>query len=396
MPLAEIAAHMGPSAAVGQRSAMTYLATGVDLADVESLRAWDRSEIESAVLSTLREAVACQNAGIFTQNVALYTQDYFGRAGAAAYRPDGSDSQLATPQPSPADNRSGILDIGDFALLDDGRIGAVVITVAHTEPMEVTATYVIFAETGDRWLIDDAIPIDSRTGNPGVFVIPTSPIGHPSTPSSATVSAKARAVVEDYFAAATNTPTATILTEESPQTGAQPIFPAGTSVNVRGNSINLHTIPRTNSEIFARLGPCACAMEVFGPMVDSGDALWLPVTDLETGVSGYISFDVTLPPEHMSQAGFHIGQEIVATTPLRLRGVPEISRPADPAHPVGVRAWAAPHRTRLGQPSSRLRAKGSPGRPRIRASNCAQDAGRPPLPDPPLPDGWGRSDPASH
>jgi len=75
---------------------------------------------------------------------------------------------------------------------------------------------------------------------------------------------------------------------------------------------------------------------VAGAIVDSDDAPWLPVTDVETGVSGYVSLEFVLPPERMDQTGLRSCQTLVTTAPLRLRGVPETFSAAEPALPIGT------------------------------------------------------------
>jgi hypothetical protein len=67
---------------------------------------------------------------------------------------------LSTPLPSDPAWRAELLAVRDVRVLPDGRVGAVLV-VRHSRPAttSVTITLFIFARSGDRWLLDDAIGV---------------------------------------------------------------------------------------------------------------------------------------------------------------------------------------------------------------------------------------------
>jgi hypothetical protein len=108
-----------------------------------------------AVTATVRELVACFNAGELLRAYSLYTDHYLHRllsrqdpTTLAAY------DSLATPMPSTPKERAKILDIHGVRLLADGRVGAIVTIKYAVVPVPKTF-FVVFVEEGGRWLIDD-------------------------------------------------------------------------------------------------------------------------------------------------------------------------------------------------------------------------------------------------
>lgn len=111
----------------------------------------------AAVTATVRELVACWNAGELLRAYGLYTDDglaaLFARQGSfsrAAY--DG----LATPQPAPAAERAAILAIEDVRRLPDGTVGATVTIRYAVVPMPKRFFFTFAYEDG-RWLIADVL-----------------------------------------------------------------------------------------------------------------------------------------------------------------------------------------------------------------------------------------------
>jgi hypothetical protein len=114
-------------------------------------------ETVAGVTATVRELVACFNAGELFRAYGLYTDDYlrdlFWR------QPPLSQADydaLATPQPAPAGKRVEILAIEDVRLLADGRAGANVTLRYAVIPMP-KHFFMTFVWTGERWLIDDIL-----------------------------------------------------------------------------------------------------------------------------------------------------------------------------------------------------------------------------------------------
>jgi hypothetical protein len=60
----------------------------------------------------------------------------------------------ATPTPEEQGRGSRILAITDVMVLDDGRVGAIVVQV---DAGQRDSTYVVFEQQGERWLIDALI-----------------------------------------------------------------------------------------------------------------------------------------------------------------------------------------------------------------------------------------------
>jgi hypothetical protein len=111
----------------------------------------------AGVTVTVRELVACFNAGELLRAYGLYTDSYLHRLLArqdpltqVAY------DALATPMPEPPASRAAILAIRDVRLLPDGTAGATVTIRYAVVPMPKTFFFT-FARTSDRWLIADIL-----------------------------------------------------------------------------------------------------------------------------------------------------------------------------------------------------------------------------------------------
>ena len=108
----------------------------------------------AGIEATVRELVACFNAGELLRAYGLYTDDYLRRL---LYRqgPPAREAYdaLATPEPAPAARRAAILAIRDVRVFDDGTVGATVTIRYARVPMPKTFFFT-FVRLDDRWLID--------------------------------------------------------------------------------------------------------------------------------------------------------------------------------------------------------------------------------------------------
>ncbi|MGH2560859.1 MAG: hypothetical protein ACRDJH_17480 [Thermomicrobiales bacterium] len=108
---------------------------------------------------TMRELVACVNAGDTQRALALLTDDasretvvaLFGVAIVSGPIPD------ATPTPLPADEQLPFFSIRDPRVLEDGRVGAIVSDDTRPD----YAFFIVFVEEDGRWLIDEAVATEA-------------------------------------------------------------------------------------------------------------------------------------------------------------------------------------------------------------------------------------------
>ncbi|MGH2532581.1 MAG: hypothetical protein ACRDJW_09770 [Thermomicrobiales bacterium] len=108
---------------------------------------------------TMRELVACVNAGETRRALALLSNDatretvvvLFGVATVAGPLP------AATPTPLPADEQFPFFSIRDPRVLEDGRVGAIV----SDDTWEDYAFFIIFVEQDGRWLVDEAFATEA-------------------------------------------------------------------------------------------------------------------------------------------------------------------------------------------------------------------------------------------
>jgi hypothetical protein len=111
----------------------------------------------AGVTATVRELVACFNAGELLRAYGLYTDGYlhrlFARQGpltAEAY------DALATPEPEAPNSRAAILDLRNARILEDGAVGATVTINYAVIPVPKTFFFTFVYEDG-RWWIDDIL-----------------------------------------------------------------------------------------------------------------------------------------------------------------------------------------------------------------------------------------------
>jgi hypothetical protein len=109
----------------------------------------------NAVTATVRELVACFNAGELLRAYGLYTDHYLH---SLLSRQDpttrAAHDSLATPMPASPEERAKILDIHGVRVLPDGRVGAIVTIKYAVVPVPKTFS-MVFVEEDGRWIIDD-------------------------------------------------------------------------------------------------------------------------------------------------------------------------------------------------------------------------------------------------
>lgn len=113
-------------------------------------------ETIAGITATVREVIACTNAGDQLRIDALYTDDYFFRQAAMSGPPSAQFVEfLASPAtPLPLAQRAAVYGVRDVQLLPDGRVRAV--AGFHFPPDDV-AFLTMFVRQGDRWLIDESV-----------------------------------------------------------------------------------------------------------------------------------------------------------------------------------------------------------------------------------------------
>jgi hypothetical protein len=119
----------------------------------------------TAITAVARDYIACVNAWDVPRLLALATDDYVrrfvvveGPITAEGY------AEMATPSPAEPAWRAALLAVRDARVLPDGRVGAVLV-LRHPRPAADSVTLFVFARSGDRWLLDDAIGV-GRVGTP--------------------------------------------------------------------------------------------------------------------------------------------------------------------------------------------------------------------------------------
>ena len=112
----------------------------------------------AAITATARELIACNNAGDFGRVFAFYTDEFIRRAfGGDPTAREQVPALLATPAaPLPPEARTTLLAVRDVRVLADGRVGAI---MEDVDPRQKVTVFLIFAQVGDRWLVDGQIDI---------------------------------------------------------------------------------------------------------------------------------------------------------------------------------------------------------------------------------------------
>jgi hypothetical protein len=122
---------------------------------------------KAAIVTAIEGSIACTNANQPLRALAFITDGYLVHRFTGAGHDDlGHLAAAVTRSPSPAagGDRLALISVGDFALLPDGRISAVV-TTANADQTFVDT--LIFANVDGKWLIDE---IASETPAPATPV----------------------------------------------------------------------------------------------------------------------------------------------------------------------------------------------------------------------------------
>lgn len=117
--------------------------------------------IAEALEATVRESLACRNAGDFLRAYALFSDRFVA---ALLGPPDAIDPDLVArlsvpPTPVAEADRLSLGSVSDARRLTDGRVGAIAVT---QNAEEVFADYLFFVESGDRWLIDERVFLSDK------------------------------------------------------------------------------------------------------------------------------------------------------------------------------------------------------------------------------------------
>jgi hypothetical protein len=144
------------------------------------------AETVAGVTATVREVFACFNAGDVRRAFSLLTDERIRAFLGEDPIPEevlGGFLETA-PEAVPAEQRLTLLAVSDVSELEDGRVGAFVVT---TDPLAGPDTvYILFAQADDRWLVDDVV--EFLTGDEGGEATPA-PRPDPAAATVTTVAA---------------------------------------------------------------------------------------------------------------------------------------------------------------------------------------------------------------
>lgn len=110
----------------------------------------------AAVTATVREIVACGNAGESFAVLALYTDALVRRLIAPGLE---TGAEIAEPAatPRPVASRLALVAVRDVTVLEDGRVSAIVEVASIAAIDEVLPDLLIFAREEGRYRVDDVI-----------------------------------------------------------------------------------------------------------------------------------------------------------------------------------------------------------------------------------------------
>jgi hypothetical protein len=118
------------------------------------------AETVAGVTTTIRQLIACVNAGDFLRFLALFSNDALRRYSADLGFPLDPTDELLTPDPT-INDQIALGPIEDVLVLPDGRVSALALlpNQESSSDGEDLNVQLIFVRQGDRWLIDELFPI---------------------------------------------------------------------------------------------------------------------------------------------------------------------------------------------------------------------------------------------
>ena len=113
----------------------------------------------AAVTKTMRQVLACENAGNTLGSFALLSDSFVRESQAEEpFTKDDAALLAASPEALPADVRATLYAVHDVRVLAGGRIGALVETDFPDQPPDgIEVDFLFFIEQDGRYLIDDVI-----------------------------------------------------------------------------------------------------------------------------------------------------------------------------------------------------------------------------------------------
>ena len=119
-------------------------------------------ETAAGVTATVREAIACRNAGDVARSLVFFTPNMLAElyGSPATVDPEVLQGIQEGPRPVPEPRRLRIDAIEAIVALPDGRIGAFVETSTPRREFRDYLFFVLDPETG-RWLIDGSVSLPS-------------------------------------------------------------------------------------------------------------------------------------------------------------------------------------------------------------------------------------------
>jgi hypothetical protein len=117
----------------------------------------------AGVTATINELNACVNANAFLRMFALYSDGYLARSITGEDLNPDALAYFATPvAPQAADKRMSY-QVQDIMVLDDGRIGAVIVTFSPYGGT-YTSEWMAFVEQDGRYLMDEIVALPDGAG----------------------------------------------------------------------------------------------------------------------------------------------------------------------------------------------------------------------------------------
>jgi hypothetical protein len=118
-------------------------------------------ETVAAITATVRESIACRNAGDFARMLVSFTPNMLAElyGSPATVDPEVLQGIQEGPRALPEPRRLRLDAIESIVMVPDGRVGAVVETSTPRREFRDYLFFVLDAESG-RWLIDGSVPLE--------------------------------------------------------------------------------------------------------------------------------------------------------------------------------------------------------------------------------------------